>query len=133
MTPQELMMAVRQLTALVDDFSPRLIAVERDVRGVAKKIAGAASAPACAPAPRPRPSRRELRIVDAALAQVARETGIVALEILNGGRGADLVAARRSVALLASFEGLSDSAIARAMGCDRGSISHALRKVEDGE
>lgn len=128
MTPQELAMTVGQLSSTVADIVPRLEAVERDLRRIARKMAMAAPPPA--PAPRPRPSRRELRIVDAALAQVARDTGIVALEILNGGRGADLVAARRSVAVLARGEGLSDGAIARAMGCDRSAISHALRKLE---
>lgn len=131
MTPQELVMAVQQIAGQMDGVQHRLGLTERELRRVAKKVGSAV--PVCPPAPRSRPSRHELRIVDAALAQVAREAGIVVLEILNGGRGADWVAARRKVALLASLEGLSDSAIARAMGCDRGAIRHRLRKVEGGE
>lgn len=128
MTPQELVMSVQLLVQQVADLSGRLDAAERGLR-VAAKATGP-TAPQCPSTPKPRPSRRDLQIVDAALARVSRETGITVLEILNGGRGTDLVEARRKVANLARLEGLSESAIARAMGCDRSAISRGLRKAE---
>lgn len=126
MTPQELVMSVhlsaQQITEALrrlGDLEHRLGLFERQVRVKSQQL------PPCAV--RQRPTQRDLAVVDHALSEVVRATGITGLEILRGGRGADLVEARRMVAQRAHDAGLTDGAIGRAMGFDRSTITHLLR------
>lgn len=129
MTPQELIMSVQIATQQVKDLVERLSDVEHRLALFERRERGVSKPASSGVAPQ-RPTQNELLVVDRALAEVVRETGLGALEILHGGRGACLVEARRKVALRAQAAGLSDGAIGRAMGFERSTISHLLRAGE---
>lgn len=111
-----------QLQAAAAALARQLAQAEADLHQLREALTTAAQAT---------PSAPEIRQMHEAVLQAAQETGVSQIAIYGPCRRRQITRARWRAIEIATASGLRRSQIARAMGLDHASVTHALRRAAD--